>query len=394
MSRPMQRFDFQMRTRFVVGEGVLEQLGAIAQELGGTRVLVVSDPGIVQAGLFERSVHSLRASGMQIASFHEFQENPDSDQVDLGAKVAREFQPDLLVGLGGGSSMDCAKGINFIHSCGGRIHDYWGVGKASKPMLPLIAVPTTAGTGSESQSFALISDSMTHAKMACGDPKAAARVALLDPLLTLSQPPRVTALTGIDALTHAIESFVCQKRSPISQLFAKEAWRHLRYGLPQVLADPQSIDGRFCMQWGAALAGMAIEASMLGAAHALANPLTAHHAVAHGQAVGVMMPHVIAWNARQVASWYQELWNTVEPPLQITPPHKPESDALVAAGKMADWFGEMLKAGGLHQRLTTLAIPEKDLELLASQAAQQWTAKYNPVEVHADDLIQIYRRAL
>ncbi|MFN5769248.1 MAG: iron-containing alcohol dehydrogenase [Pirellulaceae bacterium] len=394
MSRPMQRFDFQMRTRFVVGEGVLQQLGAIAQELRGTRVLVVSDPGIVQAGLFERAVHSLRAGGMQIASFHDFQENPDSDQVDRGVQVAKEFQPDLLVGLGGGSSMDCAKGINFVHSCGGRIHDYWGVGKASKPMLPLIAVPTTAGTGSESQSFALISDAVTHAKMACGDPKAAARVALLDPLLTLSQPPRVTALTGIDALTHAIESFVCQKRSPISQLFAKEAWRHLRYGLPQVLSDPQSVDGRFCMQWGAALAGMAIEASMLGAAHALANPLTAHHGIAHGQAVGVMMPHVIQWNARQVASWYQELWNTVEPPLQMTQPHKPESDANVAARKMSDWFGEMLQAGGLHQRLAALAIPENDLEVLASQAAQQWTAKYNPVEVHADDLIQIYRRAL
>jgi alcohol dehydrogenase len=331
---------------------------------------------------------------MQIASFHDFQENPDSDQVERGVRVAKEFQPDLLVGLGGGSSMDCAKGINFVHSCGGRIHDYWGVGKATGAMLPLIAVPTTAGTGSESQSFALISDAVTHAKMACGDPKAAARVALLDPLLTLSQPPRVTALTGIDALTHAIESFVCRKRTPISQLYAKEAWRYLRYGFPLVLEDPKSIEGRFCMQWGAALAGMAIEASMLGAAHALANPLTAHHDVAHGQAVGAMMPHVIAWNARQVASWYQELWNTVEPPLQVTRPLKPESDAFAAAEKMADWFGEMLQAGGLQQRLSALSIPEKDLELLASQAAQQWTAKYNPVEVHADDLLQMYRRAL
>lgn len=390
----MQQFCFQMRTRFVVGPGVLEQLGGIAKELGGTRVLVVSDPGIVQAGLFERGLHSLRAAGMQIASFHDFQENPDSDQVERGVRVAKEFQPDLLVGLGGGSSMDCAKGINFVHSCGGRIHDYWGVGKATGAMLPLIAVPTTAGTGSESQSFALISDAVTHAKMACGDPKAASRVALLDPLLTLSQPPRVTALTGIDALTHAIESFVCRKRTPISQLYAKEAWRYLRYGFPLVLEDPKSIEGRFCMQWGAALAGMAIEASMLGAAHALANPLTAHHDVAHGQAVGAMMPHVIAWNARQVASWYQELWNTVEPPLQITRPHKPESDAFAAAEKMADWFGEMLQAGGLQQRLSALSIPEKDLELLASQAAQQWTAKYNPVEVHADDLLQMYRRAL
>ena len=141
-------------------------------------------------------------------------ENPSTDDIAAGVEVARQFQPDLLVGLGGGSSMDCAKGINFLYTNGGQMKDYWGVGKAQQPMLPMIAVPTTAGTGSEAQSFALISDAQTHVKMACGDKKAACRVAILDPRLTLTQPPRVTALTGIDALAHALETLVTNKWTP------------------------------------------------------------------------------------------------------------------------------------------------------------------------------------
>ena len=133
---------------------------------------------------------------------------------------AREHSIDLFVGLGGGSSMDTAKGANFILTNGGRMVDYWGVGKATKPMLPLIAVPTTAGTGSEAQSYALISDEKTHVKMACGDKKASPRVAILDPLVTVSQPARVTAVSGIDALSHALETWVTTVRQPISLMFA------------------------------------------------------------------------------------------------------------------------------------------------------------------------------
>ena len=143
------------------------------------------------------------------------------------ANCAHELQPDLLVGLGGGSSMDCAKGINFLYTNGGRMQDYWGEGKATQPMLPMIAVPTTAGTGSEAQSFALISDAQTHVKMACGDKKAAFRIAILDPELTLTQPARVTALTGIDAIAHALETYVTQRRNPVSLSFSREAWRLL-----------------------------------------------------------------------------------------------------------------------------------------------------------------------
>ena len=187
--------------------------------------------------------------------------------------------------------MDCAKGVNFLYSNGGKIEDYWGVGKAEKEMLPMIAVPTTAGTGSEMQSFALISDAVTHVKMACGDPKASFRVAILDPLLTLTQPTQVTALTGIDAISHAVETYVTKRRNPISLMFSRESFRLLAGNFQHVINDPEYVDARASMQLGAAYAGLAIENSMLGAAHALANPLTAEFGIPHGQAVGVMLPH-------------------------------------------------------------------------------------------------------
>ena len=185
-------------------------LGALAGELGARRALVVSDPGIVAAGHTQRGLDSLVKAGISVQLFDGVAENPTTDNVEAGVAVARAHDPELIVGLGGGSSMDCAKGINFLYTNGGRMQDYWGVGKATRPMLPMIAVPTTAGTGSETQSFALISDAKTHVKMACGDKKASFRVALLDPELTVSQPPRVTALTGIDAIAHALETYVTQ----------------------------------------------------------------------------------------------------------------------------------------------------------------------------------------
>lgn len=183
------------------------------------------------------------------------------------------------------------------------------MGKASKSMLPLIAIPTTAGTGSECQSFALISDAVTHAKMACGDPKAMAKVAILDPELTLSQPPRVTACTGIDAVAHAVESAVTRKRNDTSQQYSRVAFGLLSESLPRVLQTPDDLEARGRMLLGAAFAGTAIEHSMLGAAHSAANPLTAHFDVIHGQAVGLMLPHVVRFNGEDevIAEAYAQL---------------------------------------------------------------------------------------
>ncbi|HWP43962.1 MAG TPA: iron-containing alcohol dehydrogenase, partial [Blastocatellia bacterium] len=172
-------FDYQSHTRVIFGEGALDRLGEVAGELGFRRTLLVADRGLVESGHVERAMVPLRGVGIEVVAFHDFDVNPDTEMVEAGRDFASEAQIDSIIGLGGGSSMDCAKGINFLLTNGGAMQDYWGYGKASKPMLPMIGIPTTAGTGSEAQCYALISDAKTHVKMACGDPKAAFRIAIL-----------------------------------------------------------------------------------------------------------------------------------------------------------------------------------------------------------------------
>jgi len=184
----MGPFDFELRTRVVFGESRFGELGALARELRFRRTLLVADRGMVAASYVARAVELLADGGVEAFAFHDFEANPNTAMVEAGLVFAASRDVDSIVGLGGGSSLDCAKGINFVLTNGGSMRDYRGYGKAQRPMLPMIAIPTTAGTGSESQCYALISDEGTHEKMACGDPKAAFRVAILDPLLTRSQP--------------------------------------------------------------------------------------------------------------------------------------------------------------------------------------------------------------
>jgi alcohol dehydrogenase len=386
-------FDFRAATRLVVGAGTVARLGEFARELGATRVLVVSDPGIVAAGHTARGLEALAQAGLATAVFSDFGENPTTAHVAAGTAAARSFGPDLLVGLGGGSSMDCAKGINFLLCCGGRMQDYKGRRTATGPLLPAIAVPTTAGTGSETQSFALITDAETGMKMACGDPRAAFRIAILDVLLTLTQPAAVTALTGIDAVSHAVESLVSTAATPASQVFSREAWRLLAAHLPRVLAAgdnvaaqsiaARSLAARSAVQLGAAWAGLAIENAMLGAAHALANPLTAAHGVVHGQAVGLMLPHVVRFNASVCAADYVDLLRDVGC----------EATAATAGDRLATWLESLRASAGLAGSLAALGIPAPDVPALAAAAAGQWTGGFNPRPVTVDDLALLYEAA-
>ncbi len=387
-------FDFQLATRIVFGADGIDRLGSCARELGATRVLVASDRGVIEAGHTARGIAALEAAGLTTHLFDKVHENPSTDDIAAGVDVARQFQPDLLVGLGGGSSMDCAKGINFIYSNGGQMKDYWGVGKAHQPMLPMIAVPTTAGTGSETQSFAQISDAQTHVKMACGDRKAACRIALLDPRLTVTQPPRVTALTGIDALAHALETLVTNKWTPLSRLFSREAFRLLASNFGRVLDAPQDLETRGAMQLGACLAGLAIENSMLGAAHGLANPLTAEYGIVHGQAVGVMLPHVIRFNAEHAEGAYQLLLANHE--REANSGTGTENDlpgAQEGAAGLAQFIAELTARAGLSTSLSQCGVERSMLPKLAADAARQWTTSFNPRPADADALLQLYQQA-
>ena len=379
-------FEFRAATRLVVGPGTVARLGELARSLGATRVLVASDPGVVRAGHTAAGLAALARAGLATGVFDRFGENPTTEHVEAGTAYAREFAPDLIVGLGGGSSMDCAKGINFLLSCGGRMQDYRGRGTATGPMLPSIAVPTTAGTGSETQSFALITDAASGMKMACGDPRAAFRVAILDVELTLTQPPRVAVLTGIDAVSHALESHVSRAATPASRPFSREAWRLLAGNLPRVFADGGDAAARAAVQLGAAWAGLAIENAMLGAAHALANPLTARHHVVHGHAVGLMLPHVVRFNAGVCGAAYEEL--------AVDLPADPAgAGGAPAAARIADWVTGLLVQGRLPTTLSAAGIAAPDVAALAAAAADQWTGGFNPRPVDASVLAGLYEAA-
>lgn len=376
------RFDFTPLNRVVFGPGSLSRLGECARELGGHQVLLVTDPGLEEAGHPQRAADHLRAAGLDVSVFDEVRENPTSVQVEVGAAFARDRQIDLIVAVGGGSAMDCAKGLNFLLTNGGRMADYKGFGKATRPMLPSIGVPTTAGTGSEAQSYALITDERTHLKMACGDKKAAFRVALLDPELTLSQPRSVTAVTGIDALAHAVESYVCTKRNAVSQAYSLAAWRHLEPTFETVLADPANLDARAAMQVGSHLAGVAIETAMLGICHSCANPLTAHYGITHGTAIGVLLPHVIRFNAPAADGLYAELASATR-----------SLNGAPASEVLARRISDLVAAADQPTRLRDCGVSETILPLLAVEASEQWTARFNPRPVTEDDLQAVYRAA-
>jgi alcohol dehydrogenase len=378
-------FDAHPLTRMVFGVGALARLGELARDLGGSRVLVVTDPGLEAAGHPQRALAALQEARVEAFLFDGVEENPTTRHIEAGVAFARAQRIDLLVAVGGGSAMDCAKGINFILTNGGSMLDYKGFGRATKPMLPSMAVPTTAGTGSEAQSFALIADDTSHMKMACGDRKAAFRVAVLDPEVTVTQPGKLTAITGIDALAHAVESYVTTRRNALSQMFARTAWGMLEENLEVVLREPANVDARGAMQLGANFAGSAIENSMLGACHACANPLTAHYGLTHGLAIGILLPHVVRFNAPAVGPLYGDL---------VHETGWVSGNGTDAAEFVARRITALMRLANLPTSLSACGVCGSILPVLAEEASQQWTARFNPRPVAEAELLSIYEAAL
>jgi len=360
-------FQSEARTSVIFGAGALARLGSLARSLGFQRTLLVADQGMVAAGFAAAAIRRLEEESIQVFSFHAFSENPDSAEAEAGKLLAQPLHVDLLIGLGGGSSMDCAKAINFLLTNGGRMQDFWGWDKAARPLLPMIGIPTTTGTGSEAQSYALISDAETHVKMACGAPSAAFRAVILDPELTLSQPRQVLAATGYDALSHAVETFVTSGRNFMSECYSREAWRLLSGNFERLLSHSSDIAAASAMQMGAYFAGAAIENSMLGAAHACANPLTSRCGITHGVAIALVLPHVVRWNALQN---YRQL------------------DADLSAR-----LEEFARAAGLPRTLREAGVPESLLPDLAVDASKQWTGRFNPRPFDQASALEIYRCA-
>ena len=372
----MLTFDAELTQRVIFGENCIEKLGELTRTLGGSRVFIVTDRGIEKAGILARAVSAFQDERIAAYVFADVSPNPTTEDVETAVAVAQANTPiDLIIGLGGGSAMDCAKGANFLLTNGGKMEDYWGTNKAKLPMLPSIGIPTTIGTGSEAQSFALIAQRETHVKMACGDKKAKFGTVILDATLTETLPRPVAAATGIDAIAHAIESFVSTRRNPMSQMFSQHAWRLLDTNFEASL-ETKSITARSNMLFGAYLAGLAIENSMLGAAHACANPLTARYGITHGVAVALMLPHVIRFNSTVAEKSYRQL--------------HPD-------GNLANRVVELKDIGNLPNTLQECSVQYTigtvDIPTLAKEASIQWTAQFNPRSLNIQDFTKLYEAA-
>ena len=361
--------------RLVFGAGKLDSLAECVREVGGSHVLLVSDPGIVAAGHVDRSRELLEKADIAVTIYDGVRENPGEEDIERCRVFAAGLAVDCIVGLGGGSSMDTAKGCNFLLADGGRMSDFKGYGMAKGLMLPFIAVPTTAGTGSECQSYAVVCRDGTHEKMACGDPKALARIALLDPELTVSQPRKVATLTALDAMSHALETAVCTKSNPLSRVYSKEAVRLIESAIEMVLQDAALMEHRGAMMLGAAFSGLAIENSMLGGAHAAANPLTARFGVVHGHAVALMLPHVMRYNRQEASAKtaYLQLSAALEEPV-------------------IDWVERIVALAGLPG-LAACGVTREAIGGLAEDATKQWTGTFNPRPLAKDDFVRLYEEA-
>jgi len=368
----MLTFDARPSPRLLFGPGRLSELPGCLSSLGARHVLIVTDPGIVTAGHIDRAIAILTAVGIHTSVYQGSHINPSESDIETCRDFVLSVNPDVIIGFGGGSSMDTAKGCNFLLHNPGRMADYKGYGLARHAMLPFIAIPTTAGTGSECQSYALVSHDETHEKMACGDPKALACIAILDPELTASQPHSVAILTALDALSHALESAVCTKRNPVSSEFSTKAFNLIASAIHLILDGTADADARGRMLLGAALAGSAIENSMLGAAHASANPLTARFNIPHGHAVTLMLPHVVRLNYSDpdIAAIYQALGQSLDAPL-------------------IDWLDMTIARAELPRPV----IDPASIPTLAEDATHQWTGRFNPIPLDAAAFATLYQSA-
>lgn len=290
------RHTFFSPTKIVVGLGVSADVADEARQLGGKKALIVTDPGVLEAGLIEQATDALQENAIAYAIYDKVQPDPPAEIIDQGAELYRSEGCSFIVGFGGGSSLDAAKGIGLLAANTGGIMDYCGSDKVRQKGAPSILIPTTAGTGSEVTRVLMVSDPKDGTKLPVFSPFALADVALVDPLLTKSMPPAVTADTGMDALVHAIEAYVSMNATVFSDVLAERAIELIAEYLPVAWAKGSNLQARFQLSVAATLAGMAFGSGGLGAVHALAHSLGTVHHMPHGRTNAIMLPHVMKFN--------------------------------------------------------------------------------------------------
>jgi len=382
----MNPFSFNTTPSLRMGAGLAGELGQITRPICGDRVLLVTDPGMMATGLVQQATDCLRAAGVEVTLFDQVQADPPEEIVLRAAQYARRATG--VIGFGGGSSLDVAKLAALLAASNQPLVEAYGIGNAQGPRLPLVLVPTTAGTGSEVTPISIVTTGASE-KMGVVSPLLLPDLALLDPELTLGLPAHVTAATGIDAMVHAIEAYasVNANNNPISRALAVEALGLMGRMLLRTVQKPDDLEARTGMLLGSMLAGQAFANSPVAAVHALAYPIGGHYKVPHGLSNALVLPHVLRFNAQVAPEAYAELLPHVFPDL-------PAMNVAEAAMKFAQGMADLSQACGLEQGLREMGIAREVLPKLARDAMNQTRLLVNnPRPVDEAAAMQIYEAA-
>ena len=384
----MSAFEFHTCPSLINEPGGIARLGEICDRLSIKRVLVVTDAGIVGAGLLDSAIGPLEQSGIAVEVFDKVVADPPAAMIQEAVALGTVGGVDGVVGFGGGSAMDTAKLVALLALSGEALEDVYGVDMVKGARLPLVLIPTTAGTGSEVTPISIVTrpDSVKQGVVSA---KLIPDVALLDAKLTVGLPAHVSASTGIDAMVHAIEAFTsAHKKNPYSDMLAKQALELLGANLLAVIESPENLDARQAMLFGAALAGQAFANAPVGAVHALAYPLGGQFHVSHGLSNALVLSHVLRFNAPEASAYYAELAPCV------LGEDCPQGDDRTLTAALIDHLEGLYRRSGLPQRLSDIDIPESALEALAEDGMQQQRLLVNnPREVTYPDALAIYRAA-
>jgi alcohol dehydrogenase class IV len=388
----MTTLSFETTRRVYCEPGASAKLGQLMAELGASRVVLVTDPGVMKLGLPRAGLDSLKAAGIAVSIYDRTEADPPEKLVHEAVQVAKDFKADGVIGFGGGSSMDIAKLVAFLPVATQPLSEIYGVGNAKGKRLPLIQVPTTAGTGSEVTGIAIITTGESE-KKGVVSPLLLPDIALLDADLTLGLPRAVTAATGVDAMVHAIEAYTSRhKKNAMSDALGREALRLLSKNI-RTVCSPEGMKDRAArseMLLGAMLAGMAFANAPVAAVHALAYPVGGHFHVPHGLSNALMLPHVLRFNleVEMAAAQYAEL-------APILLPGKSFGTASAGAGALLAELEAIIDDVKLEKQLRQVGISHNHLPMLAKDAMnQQRLLVNNPREVGYDDALKIYEQAL
>ncbi|AEG14239.1 Alcohol dehydrogenase [Desulfofundulus kuznetsovii DSM 6115] len=384
----MEAFTFQLKTTVCFGANVVSGIVDWCRNYNAKRVLIVTDQGVRKAGILEKVEKILSDAGIENVVFDDVEPDPGLETIHRCASCFRENKCDLILAVGGGSPIDTAKGARVIVENGGHIRDYAGVNKVPRaPVTPLIAIPTTSGTGSEVTTFAVLSDWENRMKITISSPFLAPEVAVVDPLLTMTAPPSVTAASGIDALSHAIETYVSLKAQPPAEALALKAIELIGESLRTAVADGSDKEARTRMSLGSLLAGMAFNNSLLGLTHSIGAALSGHAHVSHGMAIGLLLPYVMEFNAMARMEKFSKIAVALGEDVKGLSLRE-------AALRSVKAVRELVEDISLPRRLGDVGVTGDMIEGMAKDAMGHGMLKFNPRAVTEKDIIAILRKAL